>query len=170
MWKESRDESMPRYLDEFQPGEVLLSAGRTITESDVVRYAALTGDAAGLVLTDAPAGETPASGLAARSAPGALVFSISTGLAAGGDRSQQPDLIAFFGVERMRFLEPVVLGDTIRLKQTVEAAQPINENSGLLTMAGEIVNQKEAIALRYTAKFLVRRRPRPPSGPPPERI
>lgn len=161
---------MSRYLDEFQPGEVLLSAGRTITEADVVRFAALTGDSAGLVLTDAPAGEMSASGLAPGSAPGPLVFSISTGLAAGDDRSQQPELIAFFGVERMRFLEPVVLGDTIRLKQTVEAAEPINENSGLLTMAAEIVNQKEAIALRYTAKLLVRRRPRPASGPGEERV
>lgn len=144
---------MSRYLDEFQPGEVLLSAGRTITETDVAQYTALTGDSARLVLTDAPA-----AGLAALAAPGGLVFSISTGLAAGHDRSQQPELIAFFGVERMRFLEPVVLGDTIRLKQTVESAEPVNENSGLLTMAWEIVNQNEAVALRYTAKFLVRRR------------
>lgn len=161
---------MPRYLDEFQPGEVLLSAGRTITEADIARFAALTEDSAGLVWPDVAAGETAASGIAARSAPGTLVFSISTGLAAGDDRSQQPDLIAFFGVERMRFLEPVVWGDTIRLKQTVESAEPINENSGLLTMAGEIVNQREAIVLRYTAKFLVRRRPRPASGPAEERI
>jgi acyl dehydratase len=141
---------MPRYLDEFRTGEVLLSAGRTITEADVARFAALTGDSAGLVFS---------------AAPGALVFSISTGLAAGHDRSQQPDLIAFIGVERMRFLEPVVLGDTIHLKQTVESAEPISENSGLLNMAEEIVNQKEAIALRYTAKLLVRRRPSSASDP-----
>jgi acyl dehydratase len=161
---------MSRYLDEFQPGEVLLSEGRTITEADVVRFAALTGDATGLVLIDTPAGDTAANRLAVRSAPGALIFSISTGLAAGHDRSQQPDLIAFFGVERMRFLEPVGLGDTVRLRQTVESADPINENSGLLTMAEEIVNQNEAIALRYTAKLLVRRRPRPVSGAAEERV
>jgi 3-hydroxybutyryl-CoA dehydratase len=156
---------MPRYLEEFRTGEVLLSAGRTITEADVAWFAALTGVAAGLVMADAQAGETGAGGLAALAAPGALIFSISTGLAAGHDRSQQPDLIAFFGVERMRFLEPVVLGDTVRLKQTVESAEPINENTGLLTMSGEIVNQEEVIALRYTAKLLVRRRPRPASSP-----
>ena len=150
---------MPRYLDEFQPGEVLLSAGRTITEADVAQFAALTGDPAGLVLSHSTDGETASGGLAEGQAPGALVFAISTGLAAGHVRSQQPDLIAFLGVERMRFLEPVILGDTIRLKQTVESAESVNEISGLLTMTEEIVNQKEAIALRYTAKLLVRRRP-----------
>jgi acyl dehydratase len=155
---------MLRYLEEFQPGEVLLTTGRTITEADVTQFAALTGDPGGLALTDEPSG-----GLAAHAAPSALVFVISTGLAAGHERSQQPDLIAVVGVERMRFLEPVVLGDTIRLKQTVESAEPINGNTGLLTMAGEIVNQKEAIALCYTAKLLVRRRPPVDSGPTEER-
>lgn len=99
-----------------------------------------------------------------RIAHGALIFSVSTGLAAQTDLSKHPHLIAFYGVDRLRFVKPVFLGDTIRVKQTVQSLTPRNENSGIVNIAREVLNQEERVTLRYTAMMLVRRRPSPPSA------
>ena len=154
---------MPRYFEEFQEGEVLLSQGRTLTETDVVNFASLTGDWNELHVNE----EFARRGyFGRRIAHGALIFSISTGLAAQTDRSKHPDLIAFYGVDRLRFVKPVFLGDTIRLKQTVQSLEPRNEKSGIVNIAREVLNQDEAVTLNYTAKLLVRRRPDPTTGAP----
>src|ERR1019366_6849778 len=105
------------YFEEFEQGELLISAGRTVTETDVVNFAALSGDWNELHVNEEFARQ---GHFGRRIAHGALTFSISTGLAAQTDRSQQPNLIAFYGVDRLRFVKPVFLGDTIRLKQTVQ--------------------------------------------------
>jgi 3-hydroxybutyryl-CoA dehydratase len=149
---------MPRYFEEIEPGEVFLSPGRTVTEADVVGFAALTGDWNELHVNE----EFARQGYYGRRiAHGALIFSISIGLGAQIDRSQQPDLIAFYSVDRLRFVKPVFLGDTIRLRRTIRALQPLDETRGILQVLGEIINQDDAITLTYTAKMLVRRRPTP---------
>lgn len=145
---------MPRYLEEFELGEVLLSPGRTITEADVVNFAALTGDWNELHLNEVFAREGP---FGRRIAHGALIFSISIGLLLS-DRSQRPEVIAFCGVDRLRFPKPVFLGDTISGKLTIQSLDPVNENSGFLEAALEVFNQNEAVVLTYRAKFLIRRR------------
>ena len=95
---------MARYFEEIEPGEVFLSQGRTITEADVVGFAALTGDWNEIHVNE----EFARQGYYGRRiAHGALIFSISIGLAAQSDRSRQPDLIAFYSVERLRFVKPV---------------------------------------------------------------
>src|SRR3972149_4557991 len=109
---------MARYFEEFPEGEVLFSPGRTITEADVVQFAALSGDWNELHVNE----EFARRGyFGRRIAHGALILSISTGLAAQTDPCTYPDLIAFYGIDRLRFVKPVFLGDPIRLKQTVGA-------------------------------------------------
>jgi 3-hydroxybutyryl-CoA dehydratase len=145
-----------RYFEEFEQGELLISAGRTVTETDVVNFAGLSADWNELHVNEEFARQ---GHFGRRIAHGALTFAISTGLAAQTDRSQQPNLIAFYGVDRLRFVKPVYLGDTIRLKQTVQSLEPRDEKSGIVNLAREILNQNEAVVLSYTAKLLVRRRP-----------
>lgn len=152
---------MPRYLEDFEPGSVMLSPARAITESDALRYGALTGDWYEHRSKQSLASEPVAGACSGLPAQGSLLFSISLGLALGGERSEQPEMIAFLGVERMRFLEPVILGETIQVRQTVESAELVNETSGLLSISNEVFKQPGAKALSYTAKFLVSRRPRP---------
>ena len=147
---------MARTFEEFQEGEEFLSPGRTITEADVVNFAALSGD-----WNEINVNEEFARGgfYGRRIAHGALIFSISTGLAAQIDRSQHPDLIAFYGIDRLRFVRPVFLGDTIRVKQTVHSLAPRDEKSGIVNITREVLKQDDTLALVYTAKLLVRRRP-----------
>ena len=147
---------MARYFEEFQEGEESVSPGRTITEADVVNFAALSGDWNELHVNE----EFARRGyFGRRIAHGALIFSISTGLAARTDPSRYPDLIAFYGIDRLRFVRPVFLGDTIRVKQTVQSLEARDEKSGIVNLIREVLKQDDALALSYTAKFLVRRRP-----------
>lgn len=147
---------MPRYFEDYQEGEEFLSPGRTITEADVVNFAALSGDWNELHFNE----EFARRGyFGRRIAHGALIFSISTGLAVQTDPATLPDLIAFYGIDRLRFVRPVFLGDTIRVKQTVHSLVPRDEKSGMVNIAREVLKQDDSLALAYTAKLLVRRRP-----------
>ena len=146
---------MARYFEEFQEGEESLSPGRTITEADVVNFAALSGDWNELHVNE----EFARRGyFGRRIAHGALIFSISMGLAARNDRSRQPDLIAFYGLDRLRFVRPVFIGDTIRLRQTIHSLEPRDDKSGIVIFTHEVLNQSDTLVIVYTAKLLVRRR------------
>jgi acyl dehydratase len=146
---------MARYFEEYSEGEVLVSPGRTITEADVVGFAGLSGDWNEIHTNE----EFAKKGYYGRRiAHGALIFSISMGLASRNDRSQQPDLIAFYGVDRLRFIKPVFLGDTIHLKQTVLAPEPRDATSGIVNLKHEVFKQDGVLVISYTAKLLVRRR------------
>ena len=147
---------MARYFEEIQEGEQFLSTGRTITETDVVNFAALSGDWNELHVNE----ESSRKGyFGRRIAHGALVFSISTGLASQIERAKYPVLIAFYGVDRLRFIRPVFFGDTLRLRQTVQSLEPRDEKSGFVNLLREILNQEEAVVVSYIAKQLVRRQP-----------
>jgi 3-hydroxybutyryl-CoA dehydratase len=154
---------MPRYFEEFQENETELSQGRTVTEADVVAFAALSGDWNELHVNEEFARQ---GHFGRRIAHGALIFSISAGLMAQTNPSSHPHLIAFYGVDGMRFVEPVFPGDTIRVKQTVSSLQPHRERSGIVNMKREVLNQRSATVLVYTAKLLVKRRPKPEMGTP----
>ncbi|MBI2815591.1 MAG: MaoC family dehydratase N-terminal domain-containing protein [Acidobacteria bacterium] len=147
---------MPRCFEDYRESEVVLSQGRTITETDVVSFASLTADW-NEIHTNEEFARTGFYGR--RIAHGALIFSISMGLFALNDRSQQPDLIAFYGVDRLRFIKPVFLGDTIRLKQTVQSLEAREEKAGgIVNLAHDVLNQTDVVVVSYTAKLLVRRR------------
>jgi len=147
---------MLRYFEDFQINEVSLSQGRTITEADVINFASLSGDWNELHVNEEFARQ---GHFGRRIAHGALIFSISAGLMALTDSDHKPDLVAFYGVDRLRFVRPVFLGDTIHVKQTVQSLVPRGEQSGLVNVIREVLNQDSALVLVYTAKFLVRRRP-----------
>ena len=146
---------MARCFEDYSEGEVLVSPGRTITEADVVGFAALSGDWNEIHTNE----EFARQGYYGRRiAHGALIFSISMGLVTRNDRSTQPDLIAFYGVDRLRFVKPVFFGDTIHLKQTVLASEPRDATSGIVNLKHEVFKQDGALAISYTAKLLVRHR------------
>jgi acyl dehydratase len=146
---------MGRYFEDFEIGEESLTAGRTITETDIVNFAGITGDW-NEIHTNA---ELAASGpFKQRIAHGALVFSIATGLSVRSGQTGDT-VIAFYGLDRLRFVKPTFIGDTIRVRQKVEGKTERNEQSGIITMLNEVVNQRGEVAVSYTAKVLLKRRP-----------
>lgn len=145
---------MGKYFDDFVIWEEAKTAGRTITETDIVNFAGITGDW-NEIHTNA---ELAAQGyFKQRIAHGALIFSIATGLSVRLGQTSDT-VIAFYGVDRLRFVKPTFIGDTIYVRQKVEGKTERDEHSGIITMVNEVINQRNEVVISYTAKVLLKRR------------
>jgi acyl dehydratase len=125
-------------IDEFTVGEVALSPGRTVTETDVVTYSWVSGDTNPMHTDAVHAAKSP---IGQRIAHGTLVMSIATGLSA---RIGQLDgtAIAALGVDEWKFLKPVFINDTIYLSTTVvEARVSSKPDRGVLVRRMDVLNQ-----------------------------
>jgi acyl dehydratase len=143
-----------KYFEDFVVGEESISAGRTITEADIVNFAGLTGDWYELHTNKEWAANGP---FGQRIAHGALIFSIATGLALRVDPPSD-GLMAFYGLDKLRFVKPTFIGDTIHVKQTIVEKTERDANSGVITARTEVINQHEQVVVSYTAKVLYKRR------------
>lgn len=129
---------MGKAIEEFNVGDVALSPGRTVTETDVVMFSGLSGDT-NPAHTDAV--HSSKSPFGERIAHGALVLSIATGLSARiGDLDGTA--LAALGIDEWRFHAPVKFGDTVYLRSTVLEARPTSKpDRGVLRRKMEILNQ-----------------------------
>lgn len=143
------------YFEDFEPGRETVTPGRTITEADIVNFAGLTGDWYELHTNVEYARSTP---FGQRIAHGALIFSIASALSV---RAMPPGntLIAFYGVDRLRFVRPVFIGDTIHVREKVVAKSDRDASSGVVDTLSEVTNQNGTVVLLYTARTLWRKRP-----------
>ena len=147
---------MGRYFEDFEIGEEAISAGRTITEADIVNFAMLTGDWNEIHTNAVLAAQGP---FKQRIAHGALIFSVATGLSVRMGQTADT-VIAFYGLDRLRFVKPVFIADTVRVRQKCEAKSERDETSGIVTFLNEVINQNETVVVSYTAKVLLKRRPK----------
>jgi acyl dehydratase len=134
-------DTLSRDFDRLEPGDRFATRGRTITETDLVSFAALTGDFHPLHTDAEWAGESEFSG---RVAHGMLLLSYSVGLV-----PLDPErVLALRGFERVAFKRPVRIGDTIHVEGELESKQELDAATGLVVFAWRIVNQRgEAVAL-----------------------
>lgn len=139
------------YFEEFVEGDAVESVGRTITESDVVGFAALSGDW-NLIHTNA---EFSAGGpFGQRVAHGLLVLSIASGLAVRLGFMEET-VQAFRGLD-WKFSEPVFIGDTVRLCVTIEQKKALRRlGGGLVFFKMEVLNQHDKVCQRGTWEVLV---------------
>lgn len=146
---------MVRFFEDFTPGEETITPGRTITEADIVNFAGLTGDWYELHVNVEYAASTP---FKQRIAHGALIFSISTAL---NVRVMPPGntLIAFYGVDKLRFVKPTFIGDTIHCKTKVLEKTERDAAGGVVASLCEVINQRGEVVISYTSRALWRRRP-----------
>lgn len=143
------------YFDEFTPGDSVESVGRTITEADVVNFAALSGDW-NLIHTDAEYSKSQMYGQ--RVAHGLLVLSIASGLAMR--LGFMEDTVMAFRSLEWRFVKPVFIGDTVRLRVTVEETKPMARlGGGLVNFKMEVVNQSGEVTQRGTWEILCKAAP-----------
>lgn len=145
---------MAKYFDDYVIDEASTTQSRTITEADIVAFAGLSGDFNELHMSEEWAKKGP---FGRRIAHGALVFSVSTGLTvqAGG---YSDAIIAFYGVDHLRFVKPVFIGDTIRVKKKVIELTAKDDARGVVAFETTVVNQNEEPVIVYTDRVMVRRR------------
>ncbi len=143
------------HFEEFEPGQSIVSAARTITEADVVAFAALSGDW-NAIHTDAVYASQSFFGR--RVAHGLLIMSVATGLA---DRLGflEGTTLAFREIEGWKFSQPVFIGDTVRLRATVTDTKAMARlGGGEVSLKVEILNQDDKVVQRGTWSVLVKSR------------
>jgi acyl dehydratase len=72
---------------------------------------------------------------------------------------------------RVRYLHPVLVGDTVRLRVTVESARPSRRNpaQAVLAVAGDLVSQRGECVLKIEERILAERGGLTPKAPAPPR-
>ena len=142
------------YFEDYVVDAVATSRGRTVTEADIVNFAGLSGDFVELHMNEEYAKRGP---FGRRIAHGALIFSISTGLMVQMTRHPEA-IVAFYGVDKLRFVAPVFIGDTIHVVKKVISKVAKEPGRGLVTFETSVLNQNDELVLIYSDKVLLKTR------------
>jgi 3-hydroxybutyryl-CoA dehydratase len=140
------------YFEDYVVDAVATSHGRTVTEADIVNFAGLSGDFVELHMNEEYARRGP---FGRRIAHGALIFSISTGMMV----QMTPDheaIVAFYGVDKLRFVAPVFIGDTIHVSRKIVGKQKKNAERGVIAAEITVLKQDGTTALVYTSRLMVK--------------
>jgi acyl dehydratase len=140
-----------RYGDDFQVGDVHRTAAITVTETHVVAWAGLTGDFYPLHMDREYAAKTQ---FGERLVHGPFIFALAVGLVAqagfAGDAA-----IAWLGVDGMRMLAPVKIGDTVRVEVRVKEARPTsNPRKGVQVWTYTVLNQRDEQVLVFDYQLM----------------
>ncbi len=140
------------FFEDYQLNDSRETFGRTITESDIVMHAGQTGDFFPHHMDKEWCKDQP---FKKRIAHGTLIFSIGIGLTAN---EINPEAFSK-GYDRLRFIKPVYIGDTIRSVITIADKSDYKQPElGQVTEHVEVYNQKDDIVLACDHLLLVNRK------------
>ena len=142
------------FYSEFKIDDTFLTAGRTVTEADIVAFAGLSGDFQSLHMDQEYA---KVNAFGQRIAHGLLVLSISSGLTVQAGLTTD-SVIALYGIDKLRFLKPVFIGDTVTVKNRVIELSPKKDDKtrGVVTFETTVMKQQAEIVLIYHRLVLLR--------------
>jgi acyl dehydratase len=143
--------SNPLYFDQLEVGDHWRSQGRTITETDLVNFAGITGDYNPLHVDHEFARQTP---FGRPIAHGLLGLSLVAGL---GSHSPSARTVAFVGIDQWQFLKPVYVGDTVYAVTEVVEKQSNGRSSGQVLWKRQLVNQDGCVVQTGFFRTLVAR-------------
>jgi 3-hydroxybutyryl-CoA dehydratase len=144
-----------QYFEAFEIGQTLVTAGRTITESDIVSFAGISGDFNQMHVDAqyAAAGE-----FGQRVAHGLLVVSIVTGLIVQTGL-MEGTVLAFRELE-WKFSRAVVIGDTVRAKIEITKLKALPRvGGGSVNAKITVLNQNDQAVHRGNMLLLMRSQP-----------
>ncbi len=146
----------PQFHEDLTVGKTFESAGRTVTETDLGMHSALTGDWTE-VHTNAEYVEGTRFG--ERIAHGPLTFSVATGLFARCGVMERT-VVAFLGVDGMRFSRPVHIGDIVSatFEVTERRESSSREGAGIVDFDTEVTNGDGETVLEMTMRFMFSKR------------
>lgn len=147
------------HFEDLSVGDRWTSRARTITETDIVNFAGLTGDYDPLHVDHEFAKSTP---FGRPIAHGMLGLSLLTGL---GSHCPAVNTLAFVAIRDWRFLLPVFVGDTVHIVNEVVEKNQSGRRAGQVIWKRQLVNQKGDVVQSGILETLVaareirRRRP-----------
>jgi acyl dehydratase len=141
----------PVGFDSLAVGDVFHSPARTITETDLIMFAGLTGDYDPLHVDHEYARRSPYGKPIAH---GMLGLSLVAGL---GSHSPWVRTVAFTRIVEWDFVKPIYTGDTVHVRTTVLNKQPRARRRGLITWRRQLVNQQGEVVQQGVWETLVLR-------------
>jgi len=145
---------MKLYFEEYEVGTVQDSMGRTITETDIVMHAGQTGDFYPHHM-DAELSKNSVFGQ--RVAYGTLILSV-----AAGQLAREMNEVAFsYGYDKVRFISPVFIGDTITSKGEIIAKREYakrTEDFGLVDEQVTVTNQRGETVITFIHVYMVEKK------------
>lgn len=143
---------LKKYFEEFDIDEQRQTIGRTVTETDIVVHAGQSGDFFPHHMDEAWCSTQP---FKKRIAHGTLIFTIGIGLTA----SFINEVSMTYGYERLRFIKPVFIGDTIKVTVTIKDKKEHKKPGfGLVTELVEVFNQNKELVMLCEHLLLVEKK------------
>ena len=145
---------MKQYWEEYEIGFTRTSTGRTITESDIVIHAGQTGDFYPHHMDAEFAKSTP---FGQRVAHGTLVLSVGVGMLA----NEINDAAFSYGYDRVRFIAPVFIGDTIVSTAEIVAKREhakSPEKYGIVDEQVTVTKQSGEVVIAFVHVYMVERK------------
>lgn len=139
-------------FEQYVTGAQRESTGRTITEADIVLHAGQTGDFYPHHMDAQWCATQP---FERRIAHGTLILSVAIGMTAGDINP----LAMSYGYDRVRFIRPVFINDTIRVVATIHDKRdhPKRSKQGIVVESVEVYNQDQQLVLACDHLYLVER-------------
>jgi acyl dehydratase len=144
------------YFEEFVVGDRAVSATRTITETDIVAFAGLSGDFNEIHTSAEYSKQSPAG---QRVAHGLLGLSIASGLAV--QMGFMLNTVEFFRNIEWEFTAPIYIGDTVQLDVEIAEVKAFTRlNNGKVTFKLALKKQDGSVTQRGTWGILVKMQPK----------
>jgi len=147
-----------KHFEELAVGDSLLTHRRTVGEADIVAFGGISGDFFYMHFDEIAARE---SAFGKRIAHGYFVLSAAAGLFV----SPAPGpVLANYGLDTLRFVKPVAIGDTIRARLTCKRKIDRNKKDaqgrgqGVVAWDVEVTNQTDELVASYDILTLVAKR------------
>lgn len=143
------------YFEDFEIGMRIETLGRTITEADIVMFAALSGDW-NPIHTDAEFARSTIHGQ--RIAHGLLTLSVIAGLLVRLGLTEKT-VVAFYGIDKLRFTKPVFIGDTVKaVLEVIGKEDRAGKPYGIVVYDIKGLNQRGEVVISYTSRVAVLKR------------
>ncbi len=142
-----------QFFEDYRIDSRRETLGRTVTEADIVIHAGQTGDMYPHHMDKEWCQSQP---FGKRIAHGTLILSVAVGMTAG---DINPEAFSY-GYDRVRFVKPVFIDDTIRVHATIHEKRdyPRNTAYGVVVERVEVFNQHSDTVLVCDHLYLVKRR------------
>jgi oxepin-CoA hydrolase/3-oxo-5,6-dehydrosuberyl-CoA semialdehyde dehydrogenase len=142
-----------KYFEDLEIGDSLLTHRRTVSEADIVNFGGISGDYFYMHFDEIAAKESP---FGKRIAHGYFVLSAAAGLFV--DPKPGP-VLANYGLDTLRFVKPVGIGDTIQARLTAKRKIDKKKDQGVVAWDVEVTNQGGELVASYDILTLVAKRP-----------
>ena len=143
------------FFEDFTVGQELETPSRTVTSTDIVNFACLTGDFNEVHANYEYAKTTPFGEVVAH---GPLIYGIAGGLQYASGINDGT-LLALLQIDKWRIQLPTKHGDTIRMVQKViEKKETSKADRGVVKFARTVLNQRGETVMEMEATILYRRR------------